>query len=110
MSLPIAPKGLNATSITVFSANVGTLFQVINGPVILRGWSASNCGAFLQFFNKLSANVTLGTTVPDFVILGDSRELRVPLIFDKGLTLASTTTRGGLTVSSQEVNIFHNVP
>lgn len=62
---------------------------------------------FIQVFNKTSANVTVGTTAPDFVITlpgiatasgtGSDRNLEITcgLAMNTGITIAATTTASG---------------
>lgn len=56
--------------------------------------------AFLQVFNKLTADVTVGSTTPDFAIRLPANgvftlPLPVPLAFSTGIVIAGTTTAGG---------------
>lgn len=89
-----------------------TLWQAASGGGTLYALHIENAQAataFIQVFDKLSANVTLATTVPDW-------EFQVPASSDKeivigapgallanGLTIASTTTSHGSTTSAATV-------
>ncbi len=45
--------------------------EVKAGPITITGWEIFNGTAavmFVQFFDKILANVTVGTTVPTFVV------------------------------------------
>ena len=80
-----------------------TLGQVSAEAVIVTAIDAYNPGAalaFLQLFNRPSADVTLGTTVPDFVVpIPDAggRDTVYPggLRFADALTYAVTGSPGG---------------
>jgi len=71
--------------------------------------------AYFQIFAKPSADVTLGTTVPDLSIgLPASSAMVFPVpesgIFmgGKGLTVAGTTTRLGLTAAIIDANLGYD--
>jgi hypothetical protein len=95
-----------------------TLVQAQTGSTNLKGVTVVNSSAatcFVQMFNALAANVTLGTTVPDYQIqvaansTFSSNEPPEGLIFPTGLVIASTTTDGGLTGSAAGVEVYLKV-
>ena len=83
---------------TIFNAAVTTAVQVSAVPVDIGAYHILNTTAaiaYIQVFYALSADVTLGTTVPSFVI---------PLPASGGATLnlsgSGWRTRGPLTIAS----------
>lgn len=70
---------------------------------------------FVQLFDALLANVTLGTTVPDWEFsIAVSSSAAVPLaangiIFHSGLVAASTTGEKGATPSAAGVQAFFGI-
>lgn len=79
-------------------------YQVMNNTAAL---------AYLQVFDKAVADVTLGTTVPDWVIpLAANSLILVPPIaqpiarHQTAITVAGTTTRGGLTTAAIDVLLW----
>lgn len=99
-----------------FSAGVddspGVLVQA--GETLLYGYSILNttaAAAYLQLFNAAAlTDVTLGTTVPDYVIGNAAsavigRSLCKPLSFSLGLVMFSTTASGGDTGAAQDVSL-----
>ena len=94
-------------------------------PTVIQGIWVSNTGtatAFLKLFNKLAANVSIGSTVPDITIPipgGASADvtgvLGVPgagCLFNTGLTIAATTgiaetDTGAPGANEVIVNIFY---
>lgn len=70
---------------------------------------------FLQMFDAAQeSDVTLGTTIPDWVVTIDSAASPVSsgdglpthgLVFSKGLVIASTTTPAGATTSASHARI-----
>lgn len=85
----------------------------------IYGITAVNNGsalAYIQVFNKASANVTVGTTAPDYVVpvpapssgtagAGIREEYAKGLSFGTGITVACTTTRTGSTTATCDVNV-----
>lgn len=77
---------------------------VIAGPCLLFNIAAFNTGAvsYLQFFDALTANVTVGTTTPTFVLAlpaagGINSNYVLPKRFRNGVVIACTsapTTNG----------------
>lgn len=101
----------------IFSAAVGaTKVAVKATPCQVHGWLIVNPQAvevFLQVFDALAANVTVGTTVADYVIpLPASGGAVLPLNHvgirhDVGLTVACTTTpTGSGAVTGADVLMF----
>lgn len=99
---PTTP-GTGGTSVYSHTALVNVKQEVKAGPASLFGWHIHNVAAaitYIQVFNKLAANVTVGTTVPDFVLgipassvisMRDS----LPIDLTVGFTIAAATTVGG---------------
>lgn len=68
--------------------------------------------AYLQVFDLAAASVTVGTTAPTYafgVPAGETADLVFgkPIQHTTGFTIASTTTRTGLTTASQEVSVIY---
>jgi len=105
-------------STQVYNAAVsGTKLEVTDNPNVLvysfHILNTTAAAAFLQVFDKDADNVTVGTTVADYVIAvaaSGTREITYckPIRHTVGLTVTSTTTRGGSTGASQEVTITYN--
>lgn len=102
---PAATPGTGGLSTYYNTALNATKAAVVAVPLSIYGWQINNPnGAFsyVQMFNKLTANVTVGTTVPDFVI-GIPANGSVTILnalgidFSIGLVVAATTTFGGST-------------
>lgn len=82
---------------------VQTKQSVIAAPVLLFNILAYNSGAsvsYLQFFDALEANVTVGTTTPKFTIPipatgGYDTTLNLPEGFRTGIVIANTATATG---------------
>ena len=93
--------------------------QVFTGTGTLLGIQVCNNQAavvFIQLFDALSANVTLGTTLPDweFSVPASSSTTTIALPVNGlklriGLVAASTTTEGGLTGSAAGVQVFYAI-
>lgn len=89
--------------------------EVRQGNTMIHGWNIQNPNAaasYVQFFNKLAANVTVGSTVNDYSLLIAANssvytDRNRPLNFGTGFTVAATTTEAGSTapVSALVVNI-----
>ncbi|HEX9059157.1 MAG TPA: hypothetical protein VF941_03165 [Clostridia bacterium] len=96
----------------------GTKQQIVGTAATFGGYvmifNPNTATSFIQIFNKTSANVTLGTTVPDLVIpipgvasasatgAAANNELVHGIKFSTALTVAITTTAGGLTAPSSK--------
>jgi hypothetical protein len=87
-----------------FNAAVSeTKVSVVAGPVLLFNILGFNTGAaasYLQFFDALVADVTVGTTTPKFVIPlpiagGLSDTYTLPEGFRTGIVIACTVTATG---------------
>ena len=102
---------------SVFSASVtGTKVQVNAQPMDIGAYHILNNAAaisYLQVFYKLAASVTVGTTVPDVVIpLPASGGATINFegsgwrTRGDGLTLACTTTRGGASTATADVQLW----
>ena len=95
------------------SALAATVVQIKGGAATFGGYinlfNPNTATTYIQVFNKLSANVTLGTTAPDFVITlpgiatasatGSDRNLEMThgVALSTGYSVAATTTATGLT-------------
>ena len=110
-----------------FSAQVTTAVAVKlqgnEGPLTVDGWHIVNTTAalaYIQVFDKTSANVTLGTTTADYVIpvpangsvaavlgTGDANNSAIAgsqrVTHALGCTIAATTTRTGNTTAACDV-------
>ena len=103
-----------------FSAQVTTKQQVKGSGGSIASWSVLNTTsaiAYVQVFNALAANVTLGSTTPDWVIpvpangstgAGTNGWLPFPILHSTGITIACTTTRTGSTTAACDVLLFFN--
>ena len=66
--------------------------------------------AYIQFFDALTGGVTVGTTVPTFVVqIPASSAVNLPLLpgvdFATGIVIAATTTATGLTALGAGCNV-----
>jgi hypothetical protein len=93
----------------------GTVTQVGTTAAVLLGvqvYNGSGAAAYIQVFDAVPGNVTLGTTVPDKqfeVANGAIVSLNLPSIgsaFVNGISLASTTAANGSTGSSNGVYAY----
>jgi len=79
----------------------------------IRAINTTAADAYLQLFDKATAaEVTVGTTVPDWVVQSDANDPSVGdglptsgLIFENGVVVASTTTATGDTGATQHVRL-----
>jgi hypothetical protein len=91
----------------------GTAIAVQAGPTLLYGFEFHNvtaADAFVLLYNAAVANVTVGTTAPNFVISVDANGVRgghfaVPMQFNSGLTIASVTATDGSTGAAVDVSL-----
>lgn len=112
--------GQASGGMSFFTASLtSTKSQVKGSAGTIYGITAVNNGstlAYIQVFNKLSANVTVGTTAPDYVVpvpapssgtagAGIREEYAKGLSFGTGITVACTTTRTGSTSATCDVNV-----
>lgn len=105
MSLPFSAQ-VNATK-----ATVGAL------PGTVTGWHIVNTTAaiaYVQVFNALAANVTVGTTTPDYVIPVPASGGAVDILLQGrmighsiGCVIACTTTRTGSTNAACDVLMWY---
>jgi hypothetical protein len=75
---------------------------------LLKLRNTTGAAAYLQVFDKLAADVTVGTTVPDFVIPlaaneGTTVPFHMPIALKIGMVIAGTTTPGGSTNAAIDV-------
>lgn len=88
--------------------DVNAVPSFVDGGIAFNNTAAQ---AFLQFFDKKAADVTLGTTVPDWIVAvspNDNDPIHVGesgLIFSTAVSVACTTTATGLTASDCHVAI-----
>jgi hypothetical protein len=104
-----------------FSASVTATKQQVKATAgNVYGWQVINntaALAYVQVFNLASASVTVGTTVPDYVIAcpgnsttgaGNSIFLDLAISHTVGITIAATTSRTGSTGATCDVLFFFN--
>ena len=100
-----------------FSASVNATKQQVKGSAgQVYGWQILNTTsaiAYVQVFDKTSANVTVGTTAPDYVIplppnSGATLGIGQGVAHANGITIACTTTRTGSTGAVCDVVAFYN--
>lgn len=118
LMIPI-PTSTNGAGLP-FSAQVTTKQQVKGAAGSIFGWSILNTTsaiAYVQVFNALAANVTLGSTAPDWVIpvpangttgAGSNGWIPVSILHATGITIACTTTRTGSSTAACDVLMFYN--
>jgi hypothetical protein len=109
------PGGTGSFDSLYHAAVTGTVLQVSAVPVDIGAYHILNTVAaitYIQFFYKLAAAVTIGTTVPDFTIAlpasgGATLNLAGQGWRTRGaLSIASTTTAGGLTGAASHVSLW----
>ena len=104
------------SDLIVVNSLSGTVTQVIARPVTLTAVRAINttaADAYVQLFDvAVITDVTLGTTLPAWVVLSDPSDLSLGdglpnggLSFHNGIAAASTTTTTGLTGAAQHVRL-----
>lgn len=103
-SLPFANDAVSNTKVTM-KAGRGQLFA-------LKLVNTTAATAYLQLFDKAAADVTVGTTAPDFFFRLAANESVVistafPYAFANGLVLAGTTTSTGNTGAAISVTAFY---
>ena len=93
----------------------GTKVVVTAAPTLIQSISvlnATSAEAYLQIFDKVTGDVTVGTTAPTLVF-GVGAEgnphflFPKPIYFKTGLVIASATARVGDTNAVQEVSITY---
>jgi hypothetical protein len=109
------PSGTGSFDTLYNAAVTGTVLQVSAVPVDIGAYHILNTVAaitYVQFFYALAASVTIGTTVPSFVVAlpasggatlnlsGQGWRTRGPL------SLASTTTPTGLTGAATYISLW----
>lgn len=80
--------------------------------VLITAYNPAAAVTYIQLFDKLTADVTVGTTTPDVVIgilNATGREIALHHIFTTGIVWAATTTPTGNTAPSAnlEVTLIH---
>jgi hypothetical protein len=110
----VKAQGDTLGSKAYFNDDVAGTKQVVQvGPTLIYGYEIHNVSAadaFLLCYNKLTADVTVGTTVPDYVVPNAAnavkgKSLAVPLVFETGLVIASTTATDGASAAAQDVSL-----
>ena len=110
------PSRLSAVPVVANNnALTATTVQLIAGPVTINYWNMSNPNTalvFVQFFDAASiGSVTLGTTVPKFVISVPAfggvidTSFVTGFVFVNGVVAAATTTPTGNTAPSSNGTI-----
>jgi hypothetical protein len=106
-----------------FNPAVTTVVNVKTTSTQLFGWNLGNSTAavcYLQMFNNVPANITLGTTAPTVVAEMPASGANVQsnpgsrvfpgqidgLVFGSGLSVAATTTPTGSTTCATSVLLF----
>ena len=105
--------GVLGWTVSYQSALNATKAQIKGSAGVFGGWlmlyNPNTAVTFIQVFNKTSANVTVGTTAPDFVIpipgmasaagtgAAANWESTVGIAMSTGITVAATTTATGST-------------
>lgn len=99
-----------------YSSQVGTAKTAVAArPCEVFGWVVQNntaAIAYIQVFDQLAGNVTVGTTVPDYVIpVPSNGEAVLPLseggfTHTNGLTIAATTGAGNAVAATCDVLMF----
>lgn len=109
------PNNLIPIQKPLFFAAVTAKTTVKAGHWHLHGWTIVNqtgAEAFVQVFDKLLADVNLGTTVPDYVIpipaSSGAVEPFSPAGFEHtiGIVIACTTTPGGAAAAACDVLMY----
>lgn len=116
---PIAAAVAGSGGLTTYSnpALAATKAVVKASPASVAALHIHNPAAaitYIQFFNKLTANVTVGTTAPDLVLgIPANGTLTLtpswPIDFSVGLVIAATTTTTGSSApaTAAVVGIFY---
>jgi hypothetical protein len=107
---PATTPGTGGLTTSYTAAQSSTKTAIVAVPATLYGWQINNPNAavsYVQVFNKLTANVTVGTTTPDFVIgiaASGFASFSIPQGIDLsiGLVIAATTTIGGSTAPATQ--------
>jgi hypothetical protein len=105
------------TEASIYSASVtGTVLDVTTNAnsliYTIHMLNTTGAAAYLQVFNKQSGNVTLGTTVADYVF-GLSANGMASIVLPKpkrhtvGFSVAGTTTSTGLTGAAIQTTITY---
>lgn len=96
-TLPFFNDSVGATVVQI-KANPGLIY----GLYLVEASGNTPSAAYLQIFGKPAASVTLGVTVPDFVVrLAGDQSLWLPfpvplqIVNSTGLSIAGTTTASG---------------
>ncbi len=112
-ALPDASTATVGTTPSYQSALSSTKTAIKASAGNLYGWhfyNSNNSVVYIQIFNKTTANVTVGSTAPDFVLVLpqggflDDPSLAYPYGFSNALTVAATTTPSGSTAPTNAIN------
>lgn len=104
------------SDLIVLNTVSGTVVQAVARPITLTAIRAINttaADAYVQLFDVAAiTDVTLGTTLPTWVVLSDPSDLSLGdglpnggLSFHNGIAVASTTTTTGLTGAAQHIRL-----
>ena len=111
--MPLSPNDCQVCSVYGGTVSNTKVEVTDNVDVLLYGFHIQNTTAavaYLQVFDKDADDVTVGTTVPDYVI-GVAANNQCDIVFQKpkrhstGFTIASCTSRTNNTGAAQEVTI-----
>lgn len=105
-ALPYRNAALKATKQVVSSAK-----SRVYG---LHVWNQDTSDTYLQFYDALTAGVTVGTTTPTLTLVvpassGIDKDTTIPWEFNTGIVVAATTTVGGSTnpTNGLLINLFY---
>lgn len=106
---------MDAPCIVLSTNNLSTAQLLRSGPTIVTAVEAFNttaAAAYIQMFDAAAiADVTLGTTLPLWVVKSPASDVSNPdnplpqrgVVFQKGVVVASTTTPTGLATAVQHL-------
>lgn len=84
---------------------------VVAGPaevILITAYNPAAAVTYIQIFDKLDADVTVGATVPDVVIgvlNATARDIALHHVFKIGIVWAATTTPGGSSAPSVNLEV-----
>ena len=114
--VPLQFDGTPSSKKNFVNLGTGAIQSVATGASRLFGFYAINTqastAAYVQIFDLLVANITIGTTVPDeqlYVAGTSSAYLWLPeagLYFANGISIQSTTAAGGASGSASGVTVY----
>lgn len=104
MTIPLQDLQHDGLAVYYKADLAATKQEVKDNPGRLYGWHIYNSDntsvVYVQFFDADSADVTVGTTAPDFVLVVPPATVleevfEKPLDFDNAITVAATATASG---------------